>query len=277
MNSALSRLDQETIFVKDFGLRVHVIGFGAIGEAVLTNIRTHYGRDPYGSLVAEKSDTGKNNELIFLVANLDIGNEDDVACRAGSLVNKAAASTLAFTFTGHASEESCEKFLQMTRDKPPEQIDAHVAIASDRIADAKAAGEIIFECIRSIVSAMASPGSIKVCFKDFCHAMTGSGKNECATIKPAWGEAHGPDRAVHATAKALASPSFRQHLSQVDGIVVKITGNPKNLMGREIKQVGAGIREHISERCVWWSSVCYDDDMQSDVLKVEIWASKWAG
>lgn len=276
MNSPLSRLDQETIFVKGFGLQVHVISFGAIGETVLTNIRTHYGCYSYGSLVEEKPDTGKNNELIFLVANLDIGSEGDVACRAGSLVNKAAASTLAFTFTGHASEESCEKFLQMTRHKSSEQIDARVAITSDHITDAKAAGEIIFERIRSIVSAMATPGSINVGFNDFCRAMTGSGKNECATIKPAWGEAHGPDRAIHATAKALARPSFRQHLSQADGIVVKVTGNSKNLMGREFKQITKEIQKHVSERCVWLGSVCYDEDMPSEVLKVEILASQWA-
>ncbi|NMM35998.1 MAG: hypothetical protein HHJ09_00590 [Glaciimonas sp.] len=275
MNSPLSRLDQETIVVKDFGLQVHVIGFGTIGDAVLENIRTHFGHYPYGSLVEEKSDTGKNDELIFLVANLDIASERNVFCRAGSLVNKAAGSTLAFTFTGHTSEDSCEKLLQMNRQQSSEQINAHVVIASDRTADAKAAGKIIFERIRSIVSAMATPRSINVGFKDFCRAMTGSGKNACATIKAAWGEAHGPDRAVHAMAEALASPSFRKHLSQADGIVVKITGNSKNLMGREVKQISKEIQKHIAEDCVWLGSICYDQDMPSDVLKLEILTSHW--
>jgi len=274
MNLPLSKFYQETIIVKDFLLRIHVIGVGAIGEIVLANIRTHYDRHPSGSLVDEEFETAESNELIFLVADLSVADKGDVACIAASLANKDTALPFLFTVNDHASDQSSEKFLQRERNKLFEQIHAHVDILTAQATDAETAGEIIFERIRSIVSAIATPGSINVGVSDFYIAMTGPWA--CATIKPGWGEAQGPDRAAHATATALACPSFREHLRQADGIVCRITGNAKYLMGREVKQVGNEIRKYGSERCGCLCSICYDPEMQSDVLKVDIFASQWA-
>jgi len=137
--------------------------------------------------------------------------------------------------------------------------------------------EIVSKWIRCMVSAMAMPSLFNVGLNDFCHAMTGSRKNGCAIIKPAWGEAQGSDRAMHATAKAIAHPSFREHLSQADGMLFIITtGNSENLMVCELNQISKEIRKHVYERCLCLCSVCYDQDMPSDVLKVEILASQWA-
>ena len=128
-----------------------------------------------------------------------------------------------------------------------------------------------------MASFMTKPSLLHVGLDDFCHAMTGSRKNGCAIIKPAGGQAQGLDRAVHATAKALAHPPFREHLSQADGILwIITTADPESLMSRELSQISEEIQKHISERCFCLCNVRYEPDMPSDGLKVEILASHWA-
>lgn len=66
-------------------------------------------------------------------------------------------------------------------------------------------GEIVSKWIHCIASGIAMHRLSYVGLNDFSHAMTGSRKNGCAIIKPAWGEAQGPDRAVHAAVKSSCS------------------------------------------------------------------------
>lgn len=73
--------------------------------------------------------------------------------------------------------------------------------------------------------------------------------------------------------KAKDQPSFREHTRHADGIVLNIIGNPKYLMGREIKHLNSEILELGSPRYgrIW--SLCYDRHMSSEMLMVEIFAS----
>lgn len=156
------------------------------------------------------------------------------------------------------------------------ELDDHATVTSPFVADTTS-GEIASKWIRCMASFMIKPSLLHVGLNDFCHAMTGSHKNGCAIIKPAGGQAQGLDRAVHATAKALAHPSFREHLSQADGILYIITtANSKNLTGCELSQISEEIQKHISERCFCLCNVRYEPDMPLDGLKVEILASHWA-
>lgn len=277
MNTPLPKINQVTFAANDFALKVQTIGLGSIGTAVLSNIRNHYGRHPLAKIDDGKFETEPSNELIFLVANLDIERQRDLGIRAGRHSNRAAEVFFVFANIDSVTKESDEGPLQVVQQTEP--IYSPVTIDADSLPDANAAGEIIFERIQSIVSAIATPGAINVDYADFCHAMTGpcSGpiKDARATIKPAWGEAQGPDRALRATANALARPAFRKYLSQADGIMFSISGDMKNLMGREIKQISKEIRKHISDHCVCWCSICDDQDLESDNVKVEIFASQW--
>ena len=110
-------------------------------------------------------------------------------------------------------------------------------------------GEIVSKWIHCIASGIAMHRLSYVGLNDFSHAMTGARKNGCAIIKPARGEAQGPDRAVHAAVKALAHPLFRERLSQADGMLFIITGNSENLMLCELNQISEEIRKHIPENC----------------------------
>lgn len=155
--------------------------------------------------------------------------------------------------------------------------DNHAAITSEFVADTITSEEIVSKWIYCIVSTMATHRLSYVGLNDFSHAMTGSRKRGCAIIKPAWGEARGADRALHATVNALAYPSFREHLSQADGMLFIITtANPESLKLCEVNQISEEIRNYIPG---YYDCLCcdrYDQDMPSDALKVEILASHWA-
>jgi len=155
--------------------------------------------------------------------------------------------------------------------------DDNATIASEFEADSITPGAIISKWIRSIVSAMVMPNLFNVGLNDFCHTMTGSRKSGCATIKPAWSEARGADRALVATAKALAHPSFRKHLSQADGMLLIITmANPESLMQCEVNQISEDLYKHVPECCLHSVSVRFNQCIPIDALRVEILASHWA-
>jgi len=155
--------------------------------------------------------------------------------------------------------------------------DDNATIASEFEADSITPGTIISKWIRSIVSTMVMPSLFNVGLNDFCHTMTGSRKSGCATIKPAWSEARGADRALVATAKALAHPSFRKHLSQANGMLLIITtANPESLMQCDVNQISEAIYKHAPECCLHSVSVRFNQCIPIDALRVEILASHWA-
>jgi len=159
----------------------------------------------------------------------------------------------------------------------PRERDDYATIASEFEANSITPGTIISKWIRSIVSTMVMPSLFNVGLNDFCHTMTGSRNSGCATIKPAWSEARGADRALVATAKALAHPSFRKHLSQADGVLLIITtANPESLMQCEVNQISEDLYKHAPECCLHSISVRFNQCIPIDALKVEILASHWA-
>ncbi len=156
------------------------------------------------------------------------------------------------------------------------ELDNHAIITSQFVADTITLEEIVSKWIHCMVSAMAMHRLSYVGLNDFSHAMTGSRKNGCAIIKPAWSEARGADRALVATAKALAHPSFREHLSQADGMLFIITtANPESLMQCEVNQISEDIYKHAPECCLHSVSIRFNQCIPIDALRVEILASHW--
>lgn len=269
MNS-LSNPDMQTLFVPGFPLKIQIIGFGEIGHFVLRSLRAFYGDS--GFLLNDESESKQLDELIFLVTGLGSGGKQGVTCSAASLIKKGAGSTLVFTFNGEADEMPGVNCMKMLGRAGVETNDAP-SVTADGAGNFETVATTIFDQIRSIASSVATAGSINVGFNDLCRAMGGPSNKARRTIRSSWGEAQRGSRATVATATALSCSIFRHHLIQAAGILVKITANPETLMGRELKEINKQIRSHVSEHCVWVSSICYDVNLPSDVLRLELWTS----
>lgn len=276
MNSLRPESSQEMLVVDAPGLRIHVLGLGETGAAVLAKLRKHGAPCPYRSDMEAEAESPQRNEFIFLVADLNTASQADLASLTERLKTDPQALTLNFATFPQVTGVTHEKIHQLARHELTGWIDGTVRIPCDLTGDANSAGQCIFDRIRALVSALSTPGSINVGAADFRQAMTGTRKHACATINAAWGEAQSPDRAVHATAEACAHPSFIKHLNQTDGLILKITGNKKFLMGRDVKQVHGELKRHLPEHCCCPTSICYDQEFPPDVLQVEIFASRWS-
>jgi hypothetical protein len=272
------KLDQETIFIENFSLRVQVIGVGEIGQSVLYNFRAHYGRSSY--LDEEKSINRKINDMTFFVVNSGVAIDGDFTYSANSMVREDGGRSLLITITNHANDglsvSSSARPLSTASDQLSNTADSHLVISTADIYDEKKTGSIIFERIRRLISlfATSSSGAINVSFVDFCQSMTPLKINAYSTIKTAWSEAQGADKVSQAVALATAPPSFREHLQQAYGIVVNIICHQTGLMTRDVPKIRKEISKYTSEHCVWMCSIYYDENMAADKLKLEILAAQ---
>lgn len=244
----------------------------AVAEGILANCAIHKTVKP---TPAEKPDTrygdvsivaeiAREQEALSIAVEYEPSAFDNTSCQ------KVVAEEL------QAMTSPADALFVIPNIQPREH-DDNATIASEFEADSITPGTIISKWISSIVSAIVMPSLFNVGLNEFCHTMTGSLKSGCATINPAWSEARGADRALVATAKALAHPSFRKHLSQADGVLLIITtANPESLMQCEVNQISEDLYKHAPECCLHSISVRFNQCIPIDALKVEILASHWA-
>lgn len=224
--------------------------------------------------------------IVLVVAGMGSDTRYGDASIVAEIAREQGALSIAMVYTPNTS---CQKLadeelramtphanaLFVISDIRQGELDNHATITSQCVANTTP--EIVSKWVHCLVSTMAMHRLSYVGLNDFSHAMTGSRKKGCAIIKPAWGLARGSDRALVATAKALADPSFREHLSQADGVLFIITtANPESLMQCEVNQISKDIYKHAPECCVHSVSVGFSQCLPIDALRVEILASHWA-
>ena len=148
-----------------------------------------------------------------------------------------------------------EKIFTIVDDKTPIQ-DAF------RIVD-----DVLRQAVQSITDIINKPGEINVDFADVCSIMRNAGEALMGI-----GESSGPERAVEAARKAIASPLLDDvSIDGARGVLINVTGNQQTSMV-EVREAMNHIRESVSAEAHLFYGQVIDTNME-DRLKITVIAT----
>ncbi len=189
-------------------------------------------------------------DMVFITAGLGGGTGTGAAPIIASLATELGALTVAvvtkpFAFEGRRRMLQADRGLAELR----ECVDTVITIPNERLLHTverntslqdsfRVADDVLRQAVQGISDLITVPGLINVDFADVKTIMQGMGIALMGT-----GAAHGDNRAVEATQRAIASPLLEEaSIEGAKGILVNITGGP-DLTLHEVNEASTIIRE----------------------------------
>lgn len=257
-------------------LHLRAIGFGEICQNVLAKFRTQYESQVRINFDGLDTEILQCDELSFIVVDLNDVRDNQFGEIAEILGKPTRGLNILITIcenTGTISQDEKSKIRQLNALK---MIDAHCPMISTYTNDVEIIGKNIFDRIRSIEK-LLTMDNFAVSFGEFKTTLIDERFGQCATefayTQLMHGEGRGENKAMYAVARALAHSSHIE-LSQADSIILLIKTNGANHKVRDYKLIYRAVRSQVSEQCCFHTSFCYDNDLSSDTLEVELWATK---
>ena len=189
-------------------------------------------------------------DMVFITAGLGGGTGTGAAPIIASLATELGALTVAvvtkpFAFEGRRRMLQADRGLAELR----ECVDTVITIPNERLLHTverntslqdsfRVADDVLRQAVQGISDLITVPGLINLDFADVKTIMQGMGIALMGT-----GAAHGDNRAVEATQRAIASPLLEEaSIEGAKGILVNITGGP-DLTLHEVNEASTIIRE----------------------------------
>jgi len=189
-------------------------------------------------------------DMVFITAGLGGGTGTGAAPIIASLATELGALTVAvvtkpFAFEGRRRMLQADRGLAELR----ECVDTVITIPNERLLHTverntslqdsfRVADDVLRQAVQGISDLITVPGLINLDFADVKTIMQGMGIALMGT-----GAAHGDNRAIEATQRAIASPLLEEaSIEGAKGILVNITGGP-DLTLHEVNEASTIIRE----------------------------------
>lgn len=189
-------------------------------------------------------------DMVFITAGLGGGTGTGAAPIIASLATELGALTVAvvtkpFAFEGRRRMLQADRGLAELR----ECVDTVITIPNERLLHTverntslqdsfRVADDVLRQAVQGISDLITVPGLINLDFADVKTIMQGMGIALMGT-----GAAHGENRAIEATQRAIASPLLEEaSIEGAKGILVNITGGP-DLTLHEVNEASTIIRE----------------------------------
>ena len=242
------------------------------------------GADPELGRNAALEDTDKliemleGADMVFVTAGLGGGTGTGAAPIVASLANELEALTVAvvttpFTFEGKRRTSQAEQGLK----ELAASVDTMITIPNDRLLqmeqDAgffesfRLADDVLRQAVQGISDTIIIPGIINRDFADVKTVMQGMGYAVMGTAT-----ASGPNRAVEAAGKAIASPLLEDtSIDGARGVLINITGS-SNLRLQEVHGASTLIQQAVHEDATILFGAVLDENMK-DQVKVTVIAT----
>ena len=242
------------------------------------------GADPELGRNAALEDTDKliemleGADMVFVTAGLGGGTGTGAAPIVASLANELEALTVAvvttpFTFEGKRRTSQAEQGLK----ELAASVDTMITIPNDRLLqmeqDAgffesfRLADDVLRQAVQGISDTIIIPGIINRDFADVKTVMQGMGYAVMGTAT-----ASGPNRAVEAAGKAIASPLLEDtSIDGARGVLINITGS-SNLRLQEVQGASTLIQQAVHEDATILFGAVLDENMK-DQVKVTVIAT----
>lgn len=218
-------------------------------------------------------------DMVFITAGLGGGTGTGAAPIIASLATELGALTVAvvtkpFAFEGRRRMLQAERGLAELR----ECVDTVITIPNERLLHTverntslqdsfRVADDVLRQAVQGISDLITVPGLINLDFADVKTIMQGMGIALMGT-----GAAHGENRAIEATQRAIASPLLEEaSIEGAKGILVNITGGP-DLTLHEVNEASTIIREAADDEAnIIFGAVI--DERMTDHMKITVIAT----
>ena len=239
-------------------------GLGAGGDATLGRQAAEEDEETLRAAVQEA-------DLVFIAAGLGGGTGSGAAPLIASYARDAGALTIGvvtmpFLFEGSTRRRVAEAAVAELRPS----VDTLLLIENERVNDLVAddtplaeafhyVNDVLGQTIRAVVDIMATPGLVNLDFADVRAIMQDGGPGLTGI-----GRAGGPDRAVDAARKAIASPLLALDLHGARGILLHVAGS-RQLALREVVRAAEVVREAADPDANVIFGATFEDRLKDDV------------
>ena len=210
-------------------------------------------------------------DMVFVTAGFGGGTGTGAAPIVASLASELGALTVAvvtkpFSFEGKRRMQLAEQGLA----ELAESVDTVITIPNERLLSLdkntgffeafRLADDVLRQAVQGISDIIVIPGIINRDFADVKAIMHGMGYAVMGTAV-----AHGPNRAVEAATRAMASPLLEDALiTGARGILINITGSPSLLL-QEVHAASSIIQQAAHEDANIIFGAVLDESLQDDV------------
>jgi cell division protein FtsZ len=239
-------------------------GLGAGGDAALGRKAAEEDEEALRSAFLEA-------DLVFIAAGLGGGTGSGAVPLIAAHARDAGALTVAvvtmpFAFEGLTRRRVAEAAVAELRPN----VDTLLLIENERVNDIVAedtpladafgyVNDVLGQTISAVVDIMATPGLVNLDFADVRAIMRDGGPGLTGI-----GRASGPDRAVQAAHKAIASPLLALDLRGARGILLHVAGSRK-LALREVVRAAEVVREAADPDANVIFGATFEDRLKGDV------------